>query len=260
MKKIIVVLMGLMACLSMASAAKKNANKNANKFVLGLDDSFPPMGYRDADNNIVGYDIDLAKEVTKRLGLELVCQPIDWSAKEMELNTGKIDCIWNGLTMTEERTRKMAFTSAYLENAQVVVVRADSGIKTLADLKGKKVGVQAGSSAQDALDEAKDFKASLKEVVEFQENVTALNDLEIKSIDGVVMDLIVANYSIQQGKKNFVVLSETLAPEKYGIAFSKKNKKLRDNVQKALEDMAKDGTLAEITKKWFGSDISKIGK
>ena len=162
--------------------------------------------------------------------------------------------------MTEERTRKMAFTSAYLENAQVVVVRADSGIKTLADLKGKKVGVQAGSSAQDALDEAKDFKASLKEVVEFQENVTALNDLEIKSIDGVVMDLIVANYSIQQGKKNFVVLSETLAPEKYGIAFSKKNKKLRDNVQKALEDMAKDGTLAEITKKWFGSDISKIGK
>ena len=110
------------------------------------------------------------------------------------------------------------------------------------------------------MDEAKDFKASLKEVVEFQENVTALNDLEIKSIDGVVMDLIVANYSIQQGKKNFVVLSETLAPEKYGIAFSKKNKKLRDNVQKTLEDMAKDGTLAEITKKWFGSDISKIGK
>ena len=154
----------------------------------------------------------------------------------------------------------MAFTSAYLENAQVVVVRADSGIKTLADLNGKKVGVQAGSSAQDALEEAKDFKASLKEVVEFQENVTALNDLEIKSIDGVVMDLIVANYCIQQGKKDFVVLEETLSPEKYGIAFSKKNKKLRDSVQQTLEAMAKDGTLAEITKKWFGSDISKIGK
>lgn len=255
MKKIIAVLCGLMACLSMASAAKK-----VNKFVLGLDDSFPPMGYRDADNNIVGYDIDLAKEVTKRLGLELVCQPIDWSAKEMELKTGKIDCIWNGFTMTEERQKKMAFTSAYLENAQVVVVRADSGIKTLADLNGKKVGVQAGSSAQDALEEAKDFKASLKEVVEFQENVTALNDLEIKSIDGVVMDLIVANYCIQQGKKDFVVLEETLSPEKYGIAFSKKNRKLRDSVQQTLEAMAKDGTLAEITKKWFGSDISKIGK
>ena len=255
MKKIIAVLCGLMACLSMASAAKKD-----NKFVLGLDDSFPPMGYRDADNNIVGYDIDLAKEVTKRLGLELVCQPIDWSAKEMELKTGKIDCIWNGFTMTEERQKKMAFTSAYLENAQVVVVRADSGIKTLADLNGKKVGVQAGSSAQDALEEAKDFKASLKEVVEFQENVTALNDLEIKSIDGVVMDLIVANYCIQQGKKDFVVLEETLSPEKYGIAFSKKNRKLRDSVQQTLEAMAKDGTLAEITKKWFGSDISKIGK
>lgn len=255
MKKIMAVLCGLLACLSMASAAKKS-----NKFVLGLDDSFPPMGYRDADNNIVGYDIDLAKEVTKRLGLELVCQPIDWSAKEMELKTGKIDCIWNGFTMTDERQKKMAFTAPYLENAQVVVVRADSGYKTLADLKGKKIGVQAGSSAQDAMDAATEFKASLKEVVEFQENVTALNDLEIKSIDGVVMDLIVANYSIQQGKKDFVVLEETLSPEKYGIAFSKKNKKLRDSVQKTLEDMAKDGTLAEITVKWFGTDISKIGK
>ncbi|MEE1180804.1 MAG: amino acid ABC transporter substrate-binding protein [Treponema sp.] len=255
MKKIMAVLCGLLACLSMASAAKKS-----NKFVLGLDDSFPPMGYRDADNSIVGYDIDLAKEVTKRLGLELVCQPIDWSAKEMELKTGKIDCIWNGFTMTDERQKKMAFTAPYLENAQVVVVRADSGYKTLADLKGKKIGVQAGSSAQDAMDAATEFKASLKEVVEFQENVTALNDLEIKSIDGVVMDLIVANYSIQQGKKDFVVLEETLSPEKYGIAFSKKNKKLRDSVQKTLEDMAKDGTLAEITVKWFGTDISKIGK
>lgn len=255
MKKILAVLCGLLVCLSMASAAKKS-----NKFVLGLDDSFPPMGYRDADNNIVGYDIDLAKEVTKRLGLELVCQPIDWSAKEMELKTGKIDCIWNGFTMTDERQKKMAFTAPYLENAQVVVVRADSGYKTLADLKGKKIGVQAGSSAQDAMDAATEFKASLKEVVEFQENVTALNDLEIKSIDGVVMDLIVANYSIQQGKKDFVVLEETLSPEKYGIAFSKKNKKLRDSVQKTLEDMAKDGTLAEITVKWFGTDISKIGK
>ena len=255
MKKIMAVLCGLLACLSMASAAKKS-----NKFVLGLDDSFPPMGYRDADNNIVGYDIDLAKEVTKRLGLELVCQPIDWSAKEMELKTGKIDCIWNGFTMTDERQKKMAFTAPYLENAQVVVVRADSGYKTLADLKGKKIGVQAGSSAQDAMDAATEFKASLKEVVEFQENVTALNDLEIKSIDGVVMDLIVANYSIQQGKKDFVVLEETLSPEKYGIAFSKKNKKLRDSVQKTLEDMAKDGTLAEIIVNWFGTDISKIGK
>ncbi|MDO4505763.1 MAG: amino acid ABC transporter substrate-binding protein [Spirochaetales bacterium] len=258
MKKIAAIVLAVAAAFALAGCAK--SAKKSNKFVLGLDDSFPPMGYRDADNNIVGYDIDLAKEVTKRLGLELVCQPIDWSAKEMELKTGKIDCIWNGLTMTEERQKEMEFSEAYLENAQVVVVRADSGIKTLADLSGKKVGVQAGSSAQDAMDAATEFKASLKEVVEFQENVTALNDLEIKSIDGVVMDLIVANYSIQQGKKDYVVLEETLAPEKYGIAFSKSNKALRDSVQKALEEMAKDGTLAEITKSWFGSDISKIGK
>ncbi|MCQ2248686.1 MAG: amino acid ABC transporter substrate-binding protein [Treponema sp.] len=256
MKKIAALICGLMVCLSMASAKKKDSGK----FVLGLDDAFPPMGFRNAGNEIVGYDVELAAEVCKRLGLVLVCQPIDWSAKEMELNTGKIDCIWNGFTMTEERQQKMLFTEPYLENAQVVVVRKDSGLSTLADLAGKKVGVQAGSSAQDAIDGDSAFKASLKEVVEFQENVTALNDLETKNIDAVVMDLVVAEYSIKQGKKSLTVLSESLAPEKYGIAFSRKNKVLRDKVQNALEEMAKDGKLAEITIKWFDKDISKIGK
>ena len=116
MKKIVAVICGLMVCLSMASAKKKSSGK----FVLGLDDSFPPLGFRDKNNEIVGYDIDLAREVASRLGLELVCQPIDWSTKEMELNTGKIDCIWNGLTLTEERKRAMACSEPYLANAQVV--------------------------------------------------------------------------------------------------------------------------------------------
>ena len=126
--------------------------KQRGKFVLGLDDSFPPLGFRDDDNQIVGYDIDLAKEVAKRLGVEFVAQPISWDAKEMELNTGKIDCIWNGLTITEERKQALAFTFPYLNNAQVLIVRNDSGIKTLADMKGKSVGIQSGSSAQDAVE------------------------------------------------------------------------------------------------------------
>src|SRR5574344_1888454 len=141
------------------------------KLVLGLDDSFPPLGFRDENNTIVGYDIDLATEVAKRLGVTLQCQPIDWSAKEQELNTGKIDCIWNGFTMTPERKDAMSFTKAYLDNAQVVVVRADSGITTLADMKGKVIGVKAGSSAQDAIEASIDFKAELKEIVEFKDNV-----------------------------------------------------------------------------------------
>ncbi|MBR0032791.1 MAG: amino acid ABC transporter substrate-binding protein [Treponema sp.] len=237
-----------------------SCSKSSNEFVLGLDDSFPPMGFRDDNNEIVGYDIDLAKEVAKRLGLKFRAQPISWSAKEQEINTGKIDCIWNGLSITPERLEALAFTKPYLNNAQVVIVRADSGIKSLSDMSGKVLGVQAGSSAADAVDEVPSFKNSLKQIVDFSDNIMALNDLEIGGLDGVAMDSVVAEYSLKITGKNFIILSESLAPEQYGIAFKKDNTELRDKVQKALEDMAADGTVAKISKKWFGSDISIIGK
>ena len=235
-------------------------NKKSNKFVLGLDDSFPPLGFRDSENKIVGYDIDLADEVCKRMGVQLVCQPIDWAAKEMELNTGKIDCIWNGFTMTEERVEAMSFTRPYLDNAQVVVVRSSSDIKTLADLKGKKVGVQAESSAVDAMNDTPDFTNSLKEVIEFKENITALNDLEIGQIDAVVMDQVVANYTIKTSGKDLVVLNDSLANEEYGIAFRKTQPELRDKVQSILDEMEADGTVAKISEKWFGTNLSVIGR
>lgn len=256
MKKILAIFFAFVAAFSLMSCT----NKKSNQFVLGLDDSFPPLGFRNENNEIVGYDIDLAKEVAKRLGKELVCQPIDWAAKEMELNTGKIDCIWNGFTMNEERCSKMAFTKAYLNNAQVVVVRSDSGFKTLADLKGKTVGVQAESSAVDAINDTPDFKESLSAIIEFKENVTAFNDLEIGNLDAVVMDFVVANYSITQSKKDFMVLSETLANEEYGIAFRKTEPELRDKVQTILEEMEADGTVEQISTKWFGKNISVISK
>ena len=206
---------------SFAADTSLKAVQDKGKLVLGLDDSFPPMGYRNDDNEIVGYDIDLAKEATKRLNLKLVLQPIDWNAKEQELNTGKIDCIWNGFTITEDREKAMSFTKPYLKNAQVVVVKKDSGYTTLASLKGKKVGLQAGSSAADALASAKDFRASLKDVIEFKDNLTALMDLEAKGVDAVVMDLIVANDNIKRSGKPYVVLGESLAPENYGVGFRK---------------------------------------
>ena len=230
------------------------------KLVLGLDDAFPPMGFRNENNEIVGYDIDLAKEVAKRLGVTLVLQPIDWNAKEQELNTGKIDCIWNGFTITEERTKNMAFTKPYLKNAQVLVVKKDAAYQTLADLTGKTVGLQAGSSAAEALDTAADFKAGLKNVVEFKDNLTALMDLEIGGVDAVIMDLIVANDNITRSGKGYRILDEFLYAEDYGVGFRKSDLALRDAVQAALEAMAKDGTLASITTTWFGSDISVVGK
>ena len=269
MKKIFSIMLVCLMAASLAFAGGKKdsgvdnsleALKARGVFVLGLDDAFPPLGFRDDANNIVGYDIDLAAEVCKRLGVELKCQPIDWAAKEQELNTGNIDCIWNGFTMTPEREAALSFTKPYLDNAQVVIVRSDAGIASLADLAGKKIGLQAGSSAADAVEANPNFKATLDEVVEFKDNLTALMDLEIGGVDGVVMDMVVGNYSIMTTGKNFVALSENLSSEKYGIGFRKKDVKLRDEVQKILEEMAADGTVAAISAKWFGSDISVIGK
>ncbi len=269
MKKLIAVMACVLVVLSLAVAGGKKEStvdnsldkiKSKGVFVLGLDDSFPPLGYRDENNEIVGYDIDLASEVCSRLGVKLVCQPIDWNSKEQELNTGKIDCIWNGFTMTPEREEAMAFTKAYLDNAQVAIVRKADGIKTLADLKGKVIGLQAGSSAAEAVDASPDFKKSVKSIVEFKENLTALMDLEIGGVDAVVMDVVVGNYSITTTGKPFVALSESLTSEVYGIGFRKTDKALRDAVQSALEDMVKDGTMSKIDAKWFGTDISVVGK
>lgn len=267
MKKIVSVLLVLLMVSAVVFAGGKKETgdnslekvKEAGVFVLGLDDSFPPYGYRDEDNNIVGYDIDLATEVCKRIGVTLKCQPIDWDSKEQELNTGKIDCIWNGFTITPERLDAMEFTAPYVDNSQVLAVNKDSGIKTLADMNGKKLGLQAGSSAADALEEAADFKSTIKEVVEFKDNLTALMDLEIKGVDAVLLDIGVAQQAIKEGRA-FVIVSEAVASEQYGVGFRKGDVKLRDAVQKALEDMVKDGTMEALDQKWFGESKSVIGK
>ncbi len=267
MKKLLCAALIAAAVLSIAGCKKteKKESKDAvaalrarGTFVLGLDDSFPPLGFRSEDNEIVGYDIDLAKEVAKRLGVDFRAQPIDWDAKEMELETGKIDCVWNGFTITEERKNALSFTEAYLNNAQVLVVRVDSGINSLADVKGKIIGIQSGSSAQEAVDDNANFSSSISKLIMFKDNITALNDLDIGGIDGVVMDSVVANYSIAQTKKPFKVIDESLADEGYGIGFRKNEPELRDAVWTILKEMQSDGTVAAIGQKWFGRDISTI--
>jgi polar amino acid transport system substrate-binding protein len=265
--KIMIAAAAAAVCLAGCSKKGKAAGdssladlKKRGVFILGLDDSFPPLGFRDENNEIVGYDIDLAKEVAKRLGVEFKAQPIDWDAKEMELSTGKIDCIWNGFTMTAERSEALDFTKPYLDNEQVLVVKSDSGIASLKDMAGKTVGLQSGSSAQEAVDGNAEFASSLKDKVMFKDNVTALNDLEIGGVDGVVMDSVVANYSIAATKKPFTVIEEPLSKEEYGVAFRKGDDSLRDEVQKTLEAMQADGTVTAVSVKWFGRDISVIGK
>jgi polar amino acid transport system substrate-binding protein len=261
----------MMAAAAMLAGCKKQAavtgedNSLQNildkkKLVLGLDDSFPPMGFRNEANEIVGYDVDLAKEVCARLGIELVTQPIDWNAKEQELNTGEIDCIWNGFTITEERKQNLLYTPPYLKNAQVIVVKSNSPVQALKDLAGKTAGTQAGSSSVDAIEDAPAFKASLKDVIEYKDFLTALMDLDVGGVDAVVIDLVVANDNINRSGKAFRILGETLGEEEFGIGFRKNDKALADKVWETLLAMAQDGTVAKISAQWLGADISIIGK
>ncbi|MDY0288592.1 MAG: amino acid ABC transporter substrate-binding protein [Sphaerochaeta sp.] len=271
MKKITIVLLALvlLSTTLFAAGSKEQAPGVDNslqkvldkgKFIMGLDDSFPPMGFRDANNEIVGFDVDLAKEIASRMGVELALQPIDWNAKEQELNTGNIDCIWNGFTITADRLNAMTFTPPYVNNAQVVVVKASSPYTTLASLAKKNIGLQAGSSAAEALDNSPAFKATIKNVVEFKENLTGLMDLEIGGIDGLILDLLVANDNINRSGKDFRILDEHLTNEAYGVGFRKGEQKLADEVWSQMKAMDADGSLAKIATKWFGADITVVGK
>ena len=231
----------------------------AKKFIVGFDQDFPPMGFVDDNNEYAGFDLDLAKEVASRLGMEFVAQPIAWDSKDMELGSGNIDCIWNGFTISG-REDKYTWTEAYMINDQVVVVKNDSDIKSLADLAGKTVAVQKDSSGLAALNDNADLKNSFGELVEMDSYLNALMELEMGSIDAIVMDEIVARYEIQTSGKPFKVLDEAVASEEYGVGFLLGNEELRDQVQKTLEDMAADGTMAKISEKWFGTDVTIIGK
>lgn len=265
MKKYIIFLLALCLAVVLAAGCNKSTGDQSwekvekkGEFVLGLDDSFPPMGFRDENGEIVGFDVDIAKEVCSRLNIKLKLQPINWDAKEQELNSGKIDCIWNGFTITEERKNKLLFTEPYMKNRQVLIVNAGATFKTQSDLKGKKLGLQAGSSAADALNSSPDFKDTLNEVVEFDDNMTALMDLEKGGIDAVLMDEIVARFYIQNKGKQYRVLDQELASEEYGIGFRKNDEKLMAKIQETLKAMAKDGKLAEISNTWFAKDITTV--
>lgn len=230
-------------------------------FTVGFDQDFPPMGFVGDDGEYTGFDLDLAKEVAGRLGLEFVPQPIAWDAKDMELNSGTIDCIWNGFTING-REDGYTWTDPYMDNSQVFVVAADSGITAPADLAGKIVEVQADSSAEAALKDKPELADTFGTLQTTPDYNTAFMDLEMGAVDAIAMDVIVAGYQLEQrddGDK-YVILDESLASEKYGVGFKKGNTELKDKVQATLEEMAADGTLEKISNDWFGRDVTIIGK
>ena len=236
-----------------SSDGKKSADKE--KFIVGFDAAFPPYGYQDENGEYVGFDLDLAAEVCKRNDWELVKQPIDWNAKDMELNSGTISCIWNGFTMNG-REDEYAWTDPYVDNSQVFVVKADSGIATFADLAGKSVAVQTDSSAEAALkeDDNKELKDSFKELVVVSDYNTAFMNLDSNAVEAIAMDIGVAKYQMESRDGEYKILDDVLSVEQYAVGFAKNNTELRDKVQKTLDEMRKDGKFAEIAEKWDLTD------
>lgn len=231
------------------------------ELVVGLDDSFPPMGYRDDKNNIVGFDIDLAKEVCKRMGIKVKFQPVSWESKEQELSSKNIDCIWNGFGITPEREKVLTFTEPYMSNPQIFVVLANSGIKTEADLKGKVVAAQSGSTAYATIEKDTKLKDSFKNFIGVEDNVKALMDLEVGGSDAVAMDTVVARYYMTKEPNKYSIIKDTtILDEEMGVGFRKGDNALCKKVEDTLKEMKKDGTLAKISKEWFGEDLTTIGE
>ena len=241
------------------TTAEEAKTTDGGTLIVGFDQDFPPMGFVGDDGEYTGFDLELAQEVAKRLGLEYKAQPIAWDSKDMELESGNIDCIWNGFTMTG-REDDYTWTEPYMANQQVFVVANDSDINSQADLAGKIVEVQADSSAEAALKEAPELTATFKELLTTADYNTAFMDLEQGAVDAIAMDVIVAGYQIQQRNADFKILDDSLSVEEYGVGFKKGNTELRDKVQSTLEEMAEDGTLQEVSKKWFSKDVTTIGK
>lgn len=260
MKKRILALAAVAAlALSMfAFGACSNQDKIINtesNLVIGFDPGQPPMGYTDESGEYVGFDLDLAKEVGKRLGMEVEFMPINWDTKKEELEAGSFDCIWNGFTI-EGRENDYAWSKPYMQNEQVFVVKKGSDIKTKEDLAGKTLAYQKESSAAAALEKNPDFVATLGGTVMTDTNLMAMTEVQTGSADVALLDSTMAEYNITKQGGEYEILEEPLSAENYGVGFALDNTVLRDKVQGALDEMVADGTFAKISNEWFGRDVS----
>ena len=229
-----------------------NTGPNDNVLVVGFDSEFPPYGYKDDKGEYVGFDLDLAQEVCNRNNWTLVKQPIDWDAKDSELSSGTIDCIWNGFTING-REDKYLWSKPYIDNKQVIVTKSNSGINSLSDLKGKQVETQKDSSALSALEgDQKPLADTFKQLVQIADYNTAFLDLDAGTCDAVAMDIGVAQYQVnsKSNPSDYKILDEEISSEQYGIGFKKGNEQLRDKIQQTLDEMEADGTIAKIASKY----------
>ncbi|WP_304083920.1 amino acid ABC transporter substrate-binding protein [Peptostreptococcus stomatis] len=250
----LVLAAGLVGCSGQKEDKKASDTNTKKEIVMGLDNTFVPMGFLNDKNELEGFDIDLAKEAFKRAGYTVKFQNIDWSMKEQALDNGNVDCLWNGYSITEERKARVAFSKPYFDNKQIAITMSTESPTKLADLKDQVVGTQAASSALEAIEANKEFIGMIKDQkpVTYDTYDKALRDLEIGRIKAVVGDEVLLKYYItQRGADKYKVLEGDLGSEKYGVGFRKNDTELRDKIDKALDDMKADGTFDNIKKKWF---------
>lgn len=259
--KLFVTFCLLFYCFTSALSSNDDSFKKIQSkgtLIIGLDATFAPMGFKDKKGEIVGFDIDLAKEVGKRLNLKIILQPCVWDSIFFELKNGNIDAIWNGLTINEERKTNALFSRPYMTNKVVILVNENSNIKRLADLKNKKIAAQAGAPAVDYIKKYKsaDFNPRiLKELAQYPDNAMAFYDLVQGGVDAVAVDEIFADYYITTQKLKLRKLPDFIAEEQIGIAFRKNDIALRNQIQAAIDAIVRDGSGSKISKKWFGRDI-----
>lgn len=254
MKKLLMVILMVVGLFTGVYAADKSFDKVKDKGVLvvGLDATFAPMGFRGENGEIVGFDIDLAKEVAKRWGVEVEFKPCEWDGIIFDLNSGNIDMVWNGMTMTEERIKQVTFSEPYFTDGQLIFSRKGEEVKKVTELEGKVVGLQLGSSADYAVQKS-DIFSKIKEVKKYATNVEALMDLEAGRTDAVVVDTVAGKY-YNSKRATLTYSDESLTTEYYGVAMRKKDKALAEKLNATLDEMRTDGTFDKISEKWFGKE------
>ncbi len=222
-------------------------------YVLGMDDTFAPMGFRDEKGELVGFDVDLAQAAAEEMGIKIECQPIDWTVKETELDSGNIDFLWNGYSITPEREKKVLFSDPYMDNRQIIVTLKDSPVNSKADLAGKRITVQGESSALEAVMKDEAFVNALAEPpVEYATNTECFKDIEAKRCDAIVVDEVLARYYMKQnGEEKYKVLDENFGEEQFAVGMRKDDAALQEALNKALAKLKEDGTYDEIYKKYF---------
>lgn len=262
MKKVKRIAALLLAAVSLCSvvtltSCSSSANASSKTIVIGVDDTYPPMEYRDSSNSLVGFDVDMANEIAKRTGKTIQWKPTSFDGIFSALNSKKFDCIISSVSITKAREEKYIFSKPYIANSQMIVVKpGDNSIKAQTDLAGKTVGVQSGTTAKDAADKLTSDGIKFKDLKTYDQIIETFSDLKIGRLDAVIVDEVVGQYYIAQSPSDYKAAAVKLDNEPIGICFRKDSKTLRDKVQQAIDDMVADGTMATISKKWFGTDLT----